>query len=321
MVFKHLLKALEWYNINIKKEVPMIEFKKLENIDLSNKTVLITGANNGLGYETSRYFAQHGARVLMTSRSLERGTKAMSQLMSEFPNAHLQLFSLDLGDSKSIDALATDLHMQHLNIDILINNAGIMAVPYALTKDGFESQIGVNHLGHFRLTGLLLDLIKDDGRIVNISSGAHKAGTLNFENFMYEKGKYSAFGSYSRSKLCNLLFTFELANQLEQSNRNITVVAAHPGVAKTSLFDHNRNKFMQFFINLYLKNVSTAEEGAKPSIMAALDPQAQNRDYYGPAKVKGEVQLEKPIPEVFKKENQKQLWTYSEDKTQVHYSF
>jgi NAD(P)-dependent dehydrogenase (short-subunit alcohol dehydrogenase family) len=300
----------------------MIAFNKLEDIDLSHKTVLITGANNGLGYETSRYFAQHGAQVLMTSRSLERGTKAMSLLMSEFPNANIKLFSLDLGDSKSIDALATDLHAQHIYIDILINNAGIMAVPYALTKDGYESQIGVNHLGHFRLTGLLLDLIKDNGRIVNLSSMAHKAGTLNFNNFMYEKGKYSAFGSYSRSKLCNLLFTFELANQLEQSNRNITVVASHPGVAKTGLFDPNkRNKFIQFFINLYLNNVSTAEDGAKPIIMAALDPQAQNRDYYGPAKVKGEVQLEKPIPAVFKKENQKDLWTYSEDKTQVHYVF
>jgi len=279
----------------------MIAFKKLEDIDLSHKTVLITGANNGLGYETARYFAQHGAHVLMTSRSLERGPKAINQLMSEFPNAHLQLFSLDLGDSKSIDALATDLHMQHLYIDILINNAGIMAVPYALTKDGYESQIGVNHLGHFRLTGLLLDLIKENGRIVNLSSMAHKAGTLNFKNFMYEKGKYSAFGSYSRSKLCNLLFTFELANQLEQSNRNITVVASHPGVAKTSLFDPSqRNKFLQFFINLYLNNVSTAEEGAKPSIMAALDPHAQNRDYYGPSKVKGEVQLELPLPAVYK---------------------
>lgn len=300
----------------------MIAYKKLEDIDLSHKTVLITGANNGLGYETSRYFAQHGAQVLMTSRSLERGTKAMNQLMSEFPNARIQLFSLDLGDSKSIDALATDLHVKNLYIDILINNAGIMAVPYALTKDGYESQIGVNHLGHFRLTGLLLDLIKDNGRIVNLSSMAHKAGTLNFKNFMYEKGKYSAFGSYSRSKLCNLLFTFELANQLEQSNRNITVVAAHPGVAKTGLFDPNkRSKFWQFFINLYLNNVSTAEDGAKPSIMAALDPQAQNRDYYGPSKFKGEVQLEKAIPAVFKKENQKDLWVYSEDKTQIHYSF
>jgi NAD(P)-dependent dehydrogenase (short-subunit alcohol dehydrogenase family) len=300
----------------------MIAFKKLEDIDLSHKTVLITGANNGLGYETSRYFAQHGAQVLMTSRSLERGTKALSQLMSEFPNAHLQLFSLDLGDSKSIDALATDLHEKNIYIDILINNAGIMAVPYALTKDGYESQIGVNHLGHFRLTGLLLDLIKENGRIVNLSSMAHKAGTLNFQNFMYEKGKYNAFGSYSRSKLCNLLFTFELANLLEQSNRKITLVASHPGVAKTGLFDPSqRNKFIQFFINLYLNNVSTAEDGAKPIIMAALDPQAQNRDYYGPAKVKGEVQLEKPIPAVFKKENQKDLWTYSEDKTQVHYVF
>jgi NAD(P)-dependent dehydrogenase (short-subunit alcohol dehydrogenase family) len=300
----------------------MIAFKKLEDIDLSHKTVLITGANNGLGYETARYFAQHGAQVLMTSRSLERGEKAMNQLMSEFPYARLELLSLDLGDSKSIDALATDLHVKNLYIDILINNAGIMAVPYALTKDGYESQIGVNHLGHFRLTGLVLDLIKESGRIVNLSSMAHKAGTLNFQNFMYEKGKYSAFGSYSRSKLCNLLFTFELANQLEQTNRNIMVVASHPGVAKTGLFDPNkRSKFWQFFINLYLNNVSTAEDGAKPIIMAALDPQAQNRDYYGPSKVKGEVQLEKAIPAVFKKENQRELWTYSEDKTQIRYSF
>jgi len=300
----------------------MITFNELQQIDLSTKTVLITGANNGLGYETSRYFAAQGATVLMTSRSKERGDKAVELIKTESPSAKLVLLPLDLGDSQSIEALSSVLHDMRVKIDILINNAGIMAVPYALTKDGYESQIGVNHLGHFRLTALILDLISEDGRIVNVSSMAHKTGTLNFNNFMYEKGGYNAFGSYSRSKLCNLLFTNALGDQLASVGKRIIVTTAHPGVAKTGLFDTGkRSKFYQFFINLYLRSVQTAEDGAKPTIMAALDPQALNGNFYGPSKVKGEVRLDTPIKSALIKENQERLWAYSLDKTKVTYPF
>lgn len=297
----------------------MTSFNELSLIDLTQKTVLITGANNGLGYETSRFFAKQGATVLMTSRSKERGEKAISAIKAEYPLAKLILVSLDLGDSKSIDALSAQLHTMNQKIDILINNAGIMAVPYALTKDGYESQIGVNHLGHFRLTALILDLMAENGRIVNLSSMAHRSGSLNFSNFMYEHGRYNAFSSYARSKLCNLLFTFSLGDKLQAAGRKIIVTAAHPGVAKTGLFDTGkRSPFFQFFINLYLNSVQSAQDGAKSSIMAALDPQAINGNYYGPSKTT-EVQLEFPIKLALDKENQNKLWDYSLDKTKIHY--
>ncbi len=299
----------------------MISFNALEQIDLSSKTVFITGANNGLGYETARYFAKHKAQVIMSSRSLERGKHAMAKIVEESPKAKLILVTLDLGDAKSIEACSTELHKMNLKIDILINNAGIMAVPYALTKDGYESQIGVNHLGHFRLTALIFDLLTEKARIVNLSSMAHRQGTVDFNNFMYENGKYNSFGSYSRSKLSNLLFTYGLADQLKASGKSIIVVSAHPGVAKTGLFDTGkRSKFIQFFINLFLASVSTAEEGARPSIMAALDPDAINGNFYGPSK-KTIVKLDTPIPLALDKQVQTELWAYSLDKTKVNYPF
>lgn len=299
----------------------MIPFKELENIDVTNKTVLITGANAGLGFETARYFATHGATVILSSRSLEKGQAACELIQVEAPHAKLYLLQLDLADSKSIERFSSQVHELNVKIDILINNAGIMAVPYALTKDGYESQIGVNHLGHFRLTALLFDVLSDTARIVNISSMAHRQGSVNFNNFMYEKGKYSPFSAYSRSKLCNLLYTEALADHIQANGLSMSVVSAHPGVAKTGLFDTGkRSKVIQFFINLFLASVSTAEEGAQPSIMAALDPQAVNGNFYGPSK-NDLVRLDTPIPLAKDKKAQSDLWTYSIEKTKVSYPF
>ncbi len=299
----------------------MIPFKELENIDISKKTILITGANAGLGFETARYFASQGASVILSSRSLEKGQAACELIKIEVPQAKLYLLQLDLADSKSIELFSKQVHDLNIKVDILINNAGIMAVPYALTKDGYESQIGVNHLGHFRLTALLFDLLSDQARIVNISSMAHRQGTANFNNFMYEKGKYSPFSAYSRSKLCNLLFTYALADRISANKLSIIIVSAHPGVAKTGLFDTGkRSKVIQFFINLFLASVSTAEKGARPTIMAALDPQAVSGNFYGPSK-NDLVKLEDPKPLALDKKVQSDLWVYSLNKTNVSYPF
>lgn len=299
----------------------MVHFKELENIDLSNKTVLITGANTGLGFATARYFGLRGAHVILTSRSQEKGQNALAKIKSEFPQANLTLTLLDLADVVSIEACAATVHRLQFKIDILINNAGIMAVPYALTKAGYESQIGVNHLGHFRLTALLFDVLTDHARIVNISSMAHRQGTMNFDNFMYEQGHYSPYGAYSRSKLCNLMFTMALGDHLAAVGKTMIVVAAHPGVAKTGLFDTGkRSKVIQFFINLFLASVSTAEEGARPTIMAALDPQAISGNFYGPSK-KELVKLDTPVKLALDKNIQAQLWSYSLAKTNVIYPF
>ncbi|NTW96542.1 MAG: SDR family NAD(P)-dependent oxidoreductase [Erysipelotrichaceae bacterium] len=299
----------------------MIQFNDLKQIDLSHTKVVITGANNGLGFETARYFAINGAQVFMTSRSEEKGKAAILKIKEETPNAKLVLMSLDLASIKSIENFSREMHKNKTKIDILINNAGIMAVPYALTEDGYESQIGVNHLGHFRLTALLWDLLSDKARIVNLSSMAHKQGSLNFTNFMYEKGGYSSFGSYSRSKLSNLVYTIALGRRVTFSGSHIVVVAAHPGVAKTGLFDTGkRSKFIQFFINLFLASVSSAEDGAKPTIMAALDPQAISGNFYGPDK-KTMVKLDTPKRIALSKQAQDDLWAYSVDITKVTYPF
>jgi NAD(P)-dependent dehydrogenase (short-subunit alcohol dehydrogenase family) len=299
----------------------MIQFNDLKQMDLSHTCVVITGANNGLGYETSRYFASQGAKVIMTSRSLEKGNAAVLKIQEETPSANLVLMTLDLASIKSIENFSKEIHKGKHKIDILINNAGIMAVPYALTEDGYESQIGVNHLGHFRLTALLWDLLSDKARIVNLSSMAHKQGSLNFKNFMYEKGGYSSFGSYSRSKLCNLVYTIALGRRVTFSGSHIVVVAAHPGVAKTGLFDTGkRSKLIQFFINLFLASVSSAEDGAKPTIMAALDPQAISGNFYGPDK-KTIVKLDTPLKIALSKKAQDELWDYSVDITKVSYPF
>ena len=299
----------------------MIQFKELENIDVSHKTVLITGGNAGLGFETARYFATQGAYVILSSRSLDKGQAACELIQTEVPQARLCLLQLDLADSKSIEHFSTQVHELNLKIDILINNAGIMAVPYALTKDGYESQIGVNHLGHFRLNALVFDLLSDNARIVNVSSMAHRQGTVNFKNFMYEKGKYSPFGAYSRSKLCNLLYTYALSDHISANDLKMTVVSAHPGVAKTGLFDTGkRSKVVQFFINLFLASVSSAEEGARSTIMAALDPQAVSGNFYGPLR-NGLIKLETPKPLALDKKAQSDLWSYSINKTKVTYPF
>jgi NAD(P)-dependent dehydrogenase (short-subunit alcohol dehydrogenase family) len=297
----------------------MLTFKELETFDLSKRTALITGSNSGLGYETARFLAKRGAHVILCSRSAEKGQAALDRILAETPTALLSLELLDLADSTSIDALSKRLHQHTVPIDFLINNAGIMAVPYALTQDGFESQIGVNHLGHFRLSALLMDRLSDNARIVNVSSNAHRQGRLDFDNFLYAKGGYTPFGAYARSKLCNLLFTQSLGKAMDRSGRHITVVAAHPGVARTGLFDRkNDSRFVQALIKTFMGLVPSAEAGARPLIMAALDPNAQHGDYYGPGK-RGEVKLERPIAVVFDSTIQHQLWTLSQDLTGVSF--
>ncbi len=299
----------------------MIPFPSLNSVDLSSKTILITGANSGLGYEASRFFAKHGAHVILCSRSNEKGQNAKSRILAESPQAKISVELLDLADSASINAFAQRVREHYLLIDVLINNAGIMAVPYAQTKDGYESQVGVNHLGHFRLTALLLDRLSENARIVNVSSNAHRQGKIDFDNFLFEKGGYSPFGAYARSKLCNLLFTQSLGKALKSSGKDILVVAAHPGVARTGLFDRkNDPKIIQFLIKTFMGLVPTAEDGARPLIMAALDPEAVNGSYYGPGK-QGNVSLHKPIPIVFDAEVQQRLWSISEQHTGVHYPF
>lgn len=292
----------------------MYSFKQLDKLNPENKTVIITGANSGLGFEVARYFALSKANVLLCSRSLDKGETAKAKITQQFPDAKVDVLRLDLADRASIEAFVEVMKAKQTTIDFLINNAGIMATPYALTKDGFESQIGVNHLGHFILTAHLLPLLNNDARIVNVSSMAYLQGTMDKHNFMFEKGGYRPFKSYARSKLANLLFTYALANRLENHQKNIVVVAAHPGVAMTGLFDRKESTVTKF-LKVFSPLLATAEMGAKPILTAALDKMAKPKNFYGPYKSKtyhgDKIILEKPNKTALNIQNQEDCWNLS----------
>ncbi len=184
--------------------------------------IIVTGANSGIGFEAAREFARNGAQVVLACRNLEKAQVALDAIMTELPDAQAKIMQLDLASQSSVHQFAQAFQARHDRLDVLVNNAGIMMVPYGTTEDGFERQLGTNHLGHFALTGLLIDhLLKTPGsRVVNVSSGAHRMGAMDFDNLHYEGGVgYSSTGAYGRSKLANLLFTYELQRRYEANRR------------------------------------------------------------------------------------------------------
>jgi NAD(P)-dependent dehydrogenase (short-subunit alcohol dehydrogenase family) len=254
--------------------------------DLSGKTIIVTGGNSGLGYESVKAFAGKGAEVILGSRSMEKGEQARKEIRAEVPDAKIHVMQLDLGELDSIRAFATEFIKKFKKLNVLLNNAGIMMTPYFKTKDGFEGQFGTNHLGHFALTGLLMDLIQSTpgARIVNVSSGAHRNGIMDFENLQFEGGKgYSPSKAYGRSKIANLLFTYELQRKLEAANRDAIAVAAHPGLAMTNLGRHMQKRWIvRLLFPLFRIMAQDAATGALPQIRAAVDPDVKGAEYYGP---------------------------------------
>lgn len=246
--------------------------------DLSGKLALITGANSGLGYETSLALAAKNAEVIMACRNLEKGKTALEQIKTEAPNAKLVLMQLDLGSLAAVRRFAEEVHAKYDHLDLLINNAGIMAPPYSKTEDGFETQIGVNHLAHFALTALLLDLVlaAENSRIVNVSSQAHSMGKINFGDLNSEKS-YNAWRAYGQSKIANLYFTYELQRKLEAADKAILSVAAHPGYAATNL--QSTSSFFTWANNFFAQS---AAMGALPTLYAALSPDVVGSDFIGP---------------------------------------
>lgn len=265
----------------------MLDFNDLAALDLRDTTIFITGANSGLGFESAKYFALRGAHVFMAARSRRNNEAARARILTLFPDANIELVDLDLASFDSIDAVINHFVSNSIKLNILLNNAGLMAIPYQTTQQGFEMQMGVNHLGHVRLTLGLLAMIEEGGRIVNVSSMAYQQGRLDFDNMLYEHGRYSAFGSYGRSKLANLLFSHSLSTHLQRMGRSIIVTSAHPGVAKTSLFDaHKQPGIFARTLNLFSFLLPSAEMGAKAQIMACLDPKATSGNFYGPIQTK-----------------------------------
>ena len=204
---------------------------------LNGKTAIITGANTGIGLETAVDFAERNGRVILACRSKERGEAAVEQVKRRSGNNNVVFMQLDLASLDSVRNFATSVLDKEARIDILVNNAGIMACPYMKTADGFEMQFGVNHLGHFLLTNLLLDRLKEApaARIVNVSSSAHQRGKINFEDLNSTKN-YIPWSAYGQSKLANVLFTRSLAKHLEGTN--VITNALHPGVIRTELARH-----------------------------------------------------------------------------------
>ncbi|MCB2208252.1 MAG: SDR family NAD(P)-dependent oxidoreductase [Bacteroidetes bacterium] len=290
--------------------------------DLSGKVIIVTGGNSGLGYESVKAFAKKGAEVILTSRSLEKGENAKNEIGKS--KGKISVMQLDLSDLNSIRKFSAKFHENYKQLDVLLNNAGIMTTPYFLTKDGFEAQMGTNHLGHFALTGLLFDLLKKTtgSRIANVSSSAHKQGKMDFDNLLFEEGKgYSPLKSYGRSKLSNLLFTYELQRKLEQNGIHSMAVAAHPGVAQTNLARYLDGKFWFKLLMPVFKLISQDQaQGALPQIRASVDPNVKGGQYYGPHRgMKGDPVIVESNAASHNKEDAKRLWEVSEKLTGVHF--
>lgn len=225
----------------------------------AGRTAIVTGANSGLGLVTARELARVGARVILACRSIEKGNAAAAGMTGD-----VQARRLDLQDLASIRDFVDSIAV----VDMLINNAGIMAVPYAVTRDGFESQIGTNHLGHFALTNLLLPKITD--RVVTVSSMAHLAGRISLRDLNYKARPYSAWLAYGQSKLANLLFTSELQRRLTAADSSCKAHSAHPGYAATNLQGRTGNRFgTPFWLAGNRVFATSAESGARPTLYAA----------------------------------------------------
>jgi len=289
--------------------------------NLNGKIIVVTGANSGIGYEATKAFAKANALVIMGCRNLERANEAKNKIIKEYPEAKLDIILLDLMDFDSIQNFTDSINEKYDKVDILLNNAGIMTVPYGSTKNGFEKQIGVNHFGHFYLTMNLLKIINktNDSRIVNIASIAHRFGNLKPDTFMYEENKkYSKSRAYAQSKLANLLFTYGLKSRLEEQGSKIKVLTAHPGITSTNLGRHTKSlsfKPIKWIMNKI--NMETPQ-GALPGIRACTDLKAKSGEYYGPDKLWGAHGY--PVTEKSKKrshsvELQDLLWEYSENLT------
>ena len=258
-------------------------FTESDVTDQSGKTIVITGANTGLGYEAARVLSANGARVLIACRSQQKAEDAITRIEKENGEVDVSYVALDLGDLSSVRHCAEQLQSED-KIDILINNAGIMVPPYELTTDGFESQFGVNHLGPFALTGLLLDKLAAASapRVVNTSSIAHYRGKIYFADINAENG-YRAIPRYAMSKLANLLFSYELQRRLEASGQHTLSVACHPGIADTELSRYIPsllNKLTPIMMPLFNSSAS----GAWPTLCAATADDINGGDYIGPCK-------------------------------------
>ena len=281
--------------------------------ELKGRTIVVTGANSGIGLAAARTFAQRGAHVVLAVRSAEKGEQAAATI-----EGSTEVRPLDLADLSSVrafaDAWTGDLH-------ILVNNAGIMAVPEARTVDGFESQIGTNHLGHFALTNLLLPQIED--RVVSVSSGAHRMGKIDLSDLNWERRDYDRWRAYGQSKLANLLFTLELQRRLDEAGSDVRAMAAHPGYAATNLQSHTGNFFQNGLMFIGNRVLAQSDEaGAAPTVFAATEELPGN-SYAGPdgfMEQRGKPTLVGRTDAAKDEDKARGLWELSEELTGVRFA-
>jgi NAD(P)-dependent dehydrogenase (short-subunit alcohol dehydrogenase family) len=295
--------------------------------DQHGRFAIITGGTGGLGLETARVLAIRGATVVLAGRDPVKLETASSQLVAAQPDASVQTAEIDLASLESVRKAAAELAGQYPNIDLLINNAGLMMPPYGLTKDGYELQFGTNHLGHFALTGLLIrQLLATPGsRVVTVSSNAHRAGRMNFEDLNSSR-RYRKTTAYGQSKLANLMFTYELQRRLSAAGAQTIAVAAHPGTARTDLTRHlsavSNAAMGPRFSSLNSWFVQGAAMGALPTLRAATDPDAVGGTYYGPdgfGQLTGYPVVVTSTTRSHNRQAQRRLWAESEQLTGITY--
>lgn len=292
--------------------------------DQTGRTAIVTGANSGLGLETARELARKGAHVVLACRNIEKGQAAVSDIESDVPRASLELAHLDLGSLDSVRGFAADYLDKHEALDLLINNAGVMAPPRRETADGFELQFGTNHLGHFALTGLVIGAMegRDDARVVTLSSGAHRVGHIAFDN-LDGRRRYFRWRAYGQSKLANLLFMFELDRRLAAAGSDIKSLAAHPGYAATNLQSAAPplidRLFMEIPNRVWAQN---AAMGALPTLFAATFPGLPGSTYVGPDGIgeqRGHPQIVGTSGAARDEQVARRLWEVSEQMTGVRF--
>ena len=298
-----------------------------ENIgDLSGKNAIVSGSNSGIGYEAAKELAGKNARVIIACRNRDKGEKASLLVREEYPEASVEVRELDLGSLQSIKDFSEAYLKENNSLDLLINNAGVMMPPYGKTRDGFELQFGTNHLGHFALTAQLMKMIKATAgsRVVNVSSGGHRFGKMDFDNLLFEDGKdYSPMKAYGRSKLSNLLFTYELERQFESSGIKAIAVASHPGGSRTNLDRHVKGKiwFKLIWPIFRLMTMSQAL-GALPQIRASVDGEVKGGQYYGPHRnMTGYPVVVKSNQASHSMADARKLWEMSEELTGISFDF
>jgi NAD(P)-dependent dehydrogenase (short-subunit alcohol dehydrogenase family) len=294
--------------------------------DQSGRRFVVTGANSGLGFETARQLAAHGAGVVLAGRSGGKGLAAVERIKAGNPGALVEFRLLDLADLDSVRDFAGMLARDAVALDVLVNNAGVMFPPRLLTRQGFESQFATNHLGHFALTGLLFDTIRrgEDARVVTVSSLEHKGGAIHFDDLTGARS-YSPRGFYRQSKFANVLFALELDRRVRAAGIPVRSVLAHPGWSATNLQTSAPTGVMKQLMRIGNRVLAqSAEMGALSQLYAAVDPGAESGSFYGPdglGELRGHPTRVRPAPSATDAGTARRLWELSEELTGVSFGF